>query len=146
MLLASLGLIGCQSFHGMKPIKPRTSPPWPPAVVKSLQPKLQWEPSKQLDATYDLIIYEEDPSKRTLFLFSRENFQNIGETVYYREGLKETEHRVEDPLKPGTRYYWTVRVRHNGAVSEWSRYDFMPISPLGDREVNLLFSFMTPGE
>lgn len=145
-LLIWVGLTACQSFHGVQPIKPRAAPPGPLAVVKSLQPTLQWKPSKELDAAYDLIIYEEDPSKRVAFLSSRENAQSIGKRIYYREELKEAEHKLEEPLKPGTIYYWTVRARHNDEVSDWSHYDFTPISPLSNREINLLFSFMTPGE
>jgi hypothetical protein len=50
-------------------------------------------------------------------------FAAIGREVYYREGLEKPEHRVDVPLRPTMRYFWSVRVRRGEDVSEWSRFD-----------------------
>ncbi|MGH8704182.1 MAG: hypothetical protein ACREUO_02070 [Burkholderiales bacterium] len=46
------------------------------------------------------------------------------ELAYERDGLAEPWHRLEQPLKPDTEYYWTVRARFsvdgNPRASEWS--------------------------
>ena len=40
--------------------------------------------------------------------------------AYYREGLTEATHKVEIPLKPKTKYLWSIRTRKGDAVSAWS--------------------------
>jgi hypothetical protein len=100
--------------------------------VDSLQPTLRWEPfpgttqamlggqttpfvdvdlAAVSDVTYDLRIWE--TSRGT-----------PAQLVYEREGLVEPSHRVESPLKPRTRYAWSVRSRFRldgrPRASEWS--------------------------
>jgi hypothetical protein len=81
-------------------------------IITSLQPTLQWEAFKGDDVTYDLMI-------------RRAAWHNFGnQQVYNRERLTEPSHKVEIPLDPMTRYFWTVRARFsaNGRtkVTEWS--------------------------
>ena len=83
------------------------------AQVDSLQPVLQWksfptvrdikadktgELSRISDVTYELKI-----------LRAQDSFQ--GDVVYTRTGLSNYSHKVERPLTPLTRYFWSVRVR-----------------------------------
>ncbi len=70
------------------------------------------------DVQYDFIIYESD---RLPFQYHPADW-SIGSVVYYREGLKEPEHKLEEPLKPHRGYYWSVRVRRGENVSDWSRF------------------------
>ncbi len=58
VIVVSLILIACTSFHGIKPIYPAVGNPNYPTQVDSLQPTFRWEPSPEPDATYDFIIYE----------------------------------------------------------------------------------------
>jgi len=80
--------------------------------VESLQPTLRWQsfprPSDVAAApeamarvgsvTYELVVARE---------------QNLApaEVVYRRAGLPRPEYRLEAPLAPNTRYFWTVRAR-----------------------------------
>jgi hypothetical protein len=94
--------------------------------VDSLKPTLQWksfptakdikadktgELSRITEVTYDLKIWQdEDPPKKKI--------------VYNRMQLDNSSHKIESPLEPLTRYFWSVRVRfkHDGRDIEtnWS--------------------------
>jgi hypothetical protein len=80
-------------------------------TISAPQPTLRWEPFKGDDVTYDLMIW-------------RAADRDLGNLVYSRERLTQTQHTVEIPLDPQTRYFWTVRARFsaNGRtkVTEWS--------------------------
>ena len=92
----------------------------------SVQPLLAWEAfPRALDGelassvshvTYDLRVWdEEDCSRRSL--------------VYQRNGLTRAEHRIEQALEPGQRYFWSVRARF----------------VLADRPTATPWSFFAPG-
>lgn len=78
--------------------------------IDSFRPILQWKPfpapkdtkaeelSRASNITYELKILRAQDSSQ-------------GEVVYTRTGLQEPSHKVERPLKPLTRYFWSVRVR-----------------------------------
>ena len=93
--------------------------------VDSVQPTLRWEayPRPQdrgadregvlariRNVTYDLKIW-------------RAEKETPGEVVYTRQGLPEPWHRLERPLEPATKYFWTVRARFeldgDPRVIEW---------------------------
>ena len=44
-------------------------------------------------------------------------------TVYHREKHAGTEHKIEEPLNPSQRYYWTVKAS-NAADDDWSYYNY----------------------
>lgn len=82
-------------------------------LVDSLRPRLRWSgfprdlDRAQLDpvllrtvrdVTYDVKIWEVPRCER-------------GKLVYERSGLSLPDHQVEEPLKPGQRYYWSFRAR-----------------------------------
>ncbi len=141
--IISFVLIGCTSFSGVKPLYPKAGddPNYPfPTMVDSLQPTFRWEPLPESNVTYDFIIYEciiGDPIFKTKRLAGRE--------IYYREGLEDAEHKIEEPLKPGAYYYWSVRKRKGQNVSSWSVYDYTFNWGAGYvKAKNQLFIFRTP--
>jgi hypothetical protein len=77
-----------------------------PTRVESLRPAFLWEPVAEPDAQYDFIIFEAYKNK-----ISFRPSWIIGREVHYREGLAEPEHQLDDPLRPQTYYFWSVRVR-----------------------------------
>jgi hypothetical protein len=87
-----------------------------PARVESLRPAFRWKPVALSDAQYDFIIFEAHETS----VDPRWIKWIIGREVYYREGIPEPEYRLDDPLQPKAYYFWSVRVRRAGSVSEWS--------------------------
>lgn len=141
ILIFILLLYGCTSFSLIKPVYPPVgNPNKDPDEVESLQPTLQWEGSDSPDATYDLIVFE--GSKEESFWGGTKC--SIGDTVCYKENLKETSYTFDKKLKPDTEYYWSIRIRRPGFVSNWSTYDwdmFLVFSYV--RVSNSLFRFKT---
>lgn len=134
--LFCLLLYGCRPLYvdGLRAVYPeqRISFATPPAAfvpVESLQPTLRWEafsPAESVETEggkVDNVTYE--------LRLAGDGFS------YSRKGLRETFHRVEAPLKPSTRYVWTVRACFtlNGelrctvwaCVSGWDKY--APVHP-----------------
>lgn len=146
VLVIFVWLPACVTPYGtseIRPLYPRVGNPNFPAKTDSLQPTLKWQPQPAPGTSYDLIIYE--GVKTTSFWKGTK--RSIGRKVYYREGIKSSEHRVEEPLKPEMEYYWSVRERRDGAVSEWAKYNYLLF--LGTAYVHgtaLPFLFKTPKE
>lgn len=93
--------------------------------VDSLQPTLRWEPfprshdirrdhqnllSRIRDVTYDLKIWNS-------------TYEFPDRVIYTRQGLLEPFHKIEQPLEPCAKYFWTVRARFKidgeTRVTEW---------------------------
>ena len=146
VLIILAWLPACVTPHGtseIRPLSPRVGNPNFPTKADSLQPTLQWQPPPTPGTSYDLVIYE--GVKTTTFWKGTK--RSLGRQVYYREGITSSEHRVEEALKPDMEYYWSVRVRRDGVVSEWSKYDYMLF--LGTGYVHgtaLPFMFKTPSK
>ena len=68
---------------------------WQPLTIRS-DHRTETEPARIEKVSYEIRIW------RTI---SRDG----GKLVYRGERLTTTEHRLEQPLDPGTRYYWSVR-------------------------------------
>jgi hypothetical protein len=140
LVLSSLALVGCTTFTGVKPVYPDVGNPNFPSVVDSLQPTFQWEPRLDADS-YDFAIFESIRTDSLLEGIKR----SVGKQVYYREELRDTKHRLEEPLKPATEYYWSVRVRRGSNVSPWSLYHYTLFLGTGyTRASNFPFIFKTP--
>lgn len=105
-----LALAGCTTYHGLRPINPENTD-----KTTQVRPVFQWEPASESGVKYDLVIYE---------LIRRDRVPTAGEMVYSREGLQQTEHKIETDLTPGKEYLWSVRTRSDTSVGPWSRYDF----------------------
>jgi len=85
--------------------------------VDVLQPTMRWKPSAAPVFTYDLAIWEAT-SYRINALATR---YLPGTLALYEENLANPEFTLTTPLKPKTRYYWSVRLRDGDTVSTWSR-------------------------
>jgi hypothetical protein len=132
----AVALSGCAlpaSVYGLRPEYPTamldiTSTPKVAFVeVDSLQPTLRWEPfpdadarkddrdgrlSRIRDVTYDLQILGAEADYPT-------------EVLYARSELPEASHKLETPLLPAGKYFWTIRARFTldgiTRVTPWAR-------------------------
>jgi len=116
LTIGLLGLSACSSFSVLKPIYPE--PMITPVVVDSVQPTIRWKPASESNVTYDVIIYDVITAKPPA------EPRAMGKVVYYREGIKESQHKIEDPLNPNTEYFWSVRFRSGEKVSAWSTFSY----------------------
>ncbi len=106
-------------ISGPQPAPPAA--PWEFVSADSLQPTLRWEGFPQLQdrqtnreetlgrirqVTYDLMIWRAEEEYPQEFLQAYP-----GELVYRRQGLSEPWHKLEEPLAPTTKYFWTIRAR-----------------------------------
>ena len=129
------------TFPSLKPENPRVGDPRFPKTAESIQPTFKWAPSYEPDVKYDLIVYE------CVETFGKWGgiFRVPGKEVYLRKAIGSTEHRIEEPLKPGMKYYWSVRLRKGDTVGPWSRYDYFLFLGVGLVQANnQLFLFQTP--
>ena len=137
LTIGLLGLSACWSYSGLKPIYPEAMTT--PVVADSVQPTLQWKPAKESNVMYDVIIYDvitaKPPAKP----------RAVGKVVYYREGIKGSQHKIEDPLNPNTEYFWSVRFRSGEKVSAWSTFSYsFYVGGVSVEEKNVPFTFKTP--
>ncbi len=140
-IVLSFVLAGCTSFHGVRPVYPEPGNPNMPKAVESLQPTFRWEASPEPGVLYDFIVYEGIKVES----FWEGTKRSVGREVYYRQGLKMAEHKIEEPLKPDTEYYWSVRTRRGNRVSEWAIYDYtLFLGTAYMRASNRPFVFKTP--
>jgi len=99
-------------------------------TVAGLQPTLRWQ---NFPRESDIQKAPEEMGRvknvRYDLLIAREHNLAPAGIVYRREGLSESVHRVETPLNPRTRYFWTVRARFEldgrQRVTEWGATTFM---------------------
>lgn len=141
--LAALLLVsGCMPVpvSGFKPIYPKVTSglfsegqlDW--TRVYSLQPTFRWEPMPgqhergrgALSGSKPFIAAA--PERIRNVRYDLKIWRVVGEfpeeVVYEREGIEGTSHQIQQPLQPGTKYYWSVRARFEldgkTRVSEWS--------------------------
>lgn len=137
LLLAGLvGLAACSIHKGLTPIAPKVGH-YSPVVVDSLYPTFSWQPSPEPETHYDLAIFEILDSGQA------------GNPVYFREGLKIAEHKIEETLKPNTNYYWSIRPRWGTKIGSWASYDHKLLVPIPfgfyyQGSGSLFFPFKTP--
>lgn len=132
--LLLLGLLGCRNGYGpITPVSPLGTYFSPSPTVDSLRPILRWQPVPLDGVTYDIVIYKQYDTTLS------------GPQVYYREGISATEHQVEDHLKPGTKYLWSVRMRQQDQVSPWATWHGNAYLVLAAESwSNRFFGFETP--
>ena len=144
--IAALGcllfLASCSTtFHSLKAQNPPVGDPRFPRTAESTQPTFKWSPAPEPEAKYDLIVYE------CVETFGKWGgiYRVPGKEVYSRKAIEGAEHRIEVPLKPGMKYYWSVRRRIGDTVGPWSRYDYFLFLGVGIVQANYqLFLFRTP--
>ncbi len=133
LLCAAVFLSGCAqtTVVGVTPLAPKAGLPTP--TVDSLTPTLSWQQITEIPCTYDLVIYEavKLPSRTVI----------PGKEVYYREGLTASAHRLEQTLRPGFTYLWSLRVRTDGKPRAWSKWNYKD-GNYG--KTNSWFEFKTP--
>ena len=109
--------IGCSKrFRGVTPISPDVTASGFP-VANDLTPEFRWKGCPNSEVSYDLIIYEAEAyavGGAMVPSYMR------GHVVAFAEDLKEPRWKPETPLKPDTRYIWSVRLREGQTVSGWS--------------------------
>jgi len=109
--------ISCtERFDGVTPISPDVTTSGFP-VVNNLTPEFRWEGSPKSEVSYDLVLYEAASYAIGGALMPS---YTRGRVVAYVEDLSEPRWQPETPLKPDTRYIWSVRLREAQTVSEWS--------------------------
>jgi len=124
---ASLGTVPGpqpQDFSGLQPLYPgmiKSNKGGAPEFVAtdSLQPTMRWESFQDFVArelndseflhrishvTYDLRIWHAGMSRSFMVIYP-------DELVYSRQGIAVPFHHVEQPLKPSTNYFWSIRAR-----------------------------------
>ena len=124
-------IVGCATqfkggFEAVSP-KPSIGSEWGGngELVSSLQPTLKWKSTSGNAEMVDVVVYEakHEPMKNLLGM-TMSYLYTPGHRVYYRESIRETEHTLEDPLKPGTIYVWSVRSRDGTKAGPWATYDY----------------------
>lgn len=109
--------IGCtKRFHGVTPISPDVTQSGFP-VANDLMPEFRWKGCPKSAVSYDLVLYEAASyavAGATVPSYMR------GRIVAYAEDLQEPHWKPDKPLKPDTRYIWSVRLREGETVSGWS--------------------------
>lgn len=117
--------------------------------VDSLAPTLKWQ---AFPRPGDLGVAREDMARVAQvsyeLLVARETHGEPGETVCHRDGLTRPEHRLENPLAPDARYFWTVRAHFlldgRPRVTEWSSTSLFPgVSQVPPSRQS--YRFRTPG-
>ena len=104
-----------ERFRGITPTTPEvTTSGFPP--VPTLQPEFSWQGSANADMHYDFILYQ----AATYTINQVTDFYARGRLAAYVEDIGATSWRPDRPLKPGTRYFWSVRSRDGEIVSDWS--------------------------
>lgn len=141
MGLAVSVLSSCTSiaFPVITPVSPRPSVDNHYPRAESVRPTFQWQSLGEA-TTYDVVVYESHEATYGEGLYIRST-SLVGKRIYYREGLTQTEHTVEEPLLAGRRYVWSVRAHQNDRVTPWATYSF---HGLGGSGANQLFGFETP--
>jgi len=161
LFVVSLSEIGCvplpRQFQVAKAIAPETPSTYRRVeTVDTLQPELKWEgtsvPDNVPGRTWELCIWDTSGSKSTYIggagmVGSPSRYSTPwGTPVYARTGITSNSHRVEQPLKPDTIYYWSVRSRIGDTVSPWASY-FQAVIVVGlgaGSAGNVPFAFKTP--
>lgn len=109
------GITCDRNCQGVEPIEPPGATAGYP-TVSILTPLLRWKPSRKDNVSYDVAIYD----SLTLTFDTPGAPRARGALVAYAEGLREPQYQVTEPLKPGRKYDWSVRLREGDDVSTWS--------------------------
>jgi hypothetical protein len=132
-----------EEYRGVTPISPVSKAATFPKV-RDLQPTLEWQESARTDVTHDVIIYE------ALYYEKAGSTRYIqGPIVNYVSGLSEPRYTVRKPLNADSKYFWSVRLREDGTVSNWSSashksFYFLLFIYGWERGAGVPFNFSTP--
>lgn len=127
---------------GLTPLKPEISGT-EFSEIGSLAPTFEWKASSMNDVTYDFVIYEAVSHIR----YGIPIAYMRGRVVVYKEDLREPKYSLNNPLRPNSKYFWSVRLRRNGIVSTWSTFSyFQTIIIYTGTGFNQWFTFATPSK
>ena len=102
-------------YKGVTPISPKVTQSGFP-TIESLTPEFRWKPCPKQGVSYDFVLYE-----AATYSFDQAIPRYMrGRLAAYEEGLTEARWQPDTPLKPDTRYFWSVRMREGDTVSHWS--------------------------
>ena len=117
-------------------------------ATDSLAPTLRWQAFPRAS---DTAIAPEDMSRvRNVsydLVIAREENMAPGEVVYARRGLPASEHVLETSLKPGNRYFWSIRAHFEldgrPRLTEWGATRFI-VRESGPAPTRDSYRFRTP--
>jgi len=143
VFIAGCGVAVVGLHPAYPPVEKRIFAIYPDFVeVDSLQPTFHWQTfprpkdslsDKVQEVTYEFRIWTMTPGES-------------GKVRYARSGLKSPYHKVEEPLEPSSKFFWSVRARFlidgHERVTEWGLAGI----PLRDEAVpnQSCFRFQTP--
>ena len=128
---------------GVEPVQPAQSGSSFPTVA-SVTPTLEWKKVGPDDVTYDVAIYEALPYGPPLRMHYVQ-----GPMIEFVQGLTAPSYTVKTSLKPRAHYFWTVRLRKDETVSDWSsmsyrEFAFLIVAFISGHASNVPFRFATP--
>lgn len=104
--------------------------------VDSLQPLLEWEPfprPRDITAANEPVLHRIGNVTYDLKIWEAPN-DFPARLIYDRTGISVARYRPEYPLKPQTRYFWTIRARYtfsgNPQVTRWA-FSLIPATAAG---------------
>jgi hypothetical protein len=115
-------------WQGIEPLEPikLVEPPDPAveqhpygpglATLDTLVPPLKWKPATAAGMTYDVAVWE----AVTYHVGPFSDVYAPGRLAVYAENIDSPQLGIPDPLKPKTKYVWSVRLRKGDRVSTWS--------------------------
>lgn len=109
-------------------------------TVDSLTPTLRWAPQTGVQK-YDVAVWT-CPSRYLTGQFEQE----LGDQVFFTKEIRGLSVRITPALKPGIRYYWSVRPSGTEKWSTYNIHDYFKHAVLdrSSSSYNLHFKFRTP--
>ncbi len=114
------GLHCNRDVHGVTPAHPKLARGIHGTTfggIDTVAPILKWQPAA-LGVSYDVAIWEAAAYRLPSKLPSD---YTPGHLAHYEENVAVPELALTKPLKPKTKYFWSVRCRDENGVSTWSR-------------------------
>lgn len=127
-------------FRGVTPVSPDVTKSGFPEIT-TLRPTFSWKPCPRDDVSYDFVLYEAASYsvQQTINQYMR------GHRIAYVEDLKEATWTPDVALRPGTRYFWSVRMRQGDTVSYWSTHSHFTFALIyASSGYGQWFQFKTP--
>jgi hypothetical protein len=106
--------------HGVMPIHPKLTRGIHGSTfgrIDTVAPILKWQPAA-MGVSYDVAIWEAAAYRLPSKLVSD---YTPGHVALYEENVAAPELTFAKPLKPKTKYFWSVRCRDENVISSWSR-------------------------
>jgi hypothetical protein len=115
------GLLCSRELKGVAPVHPEL---WRGlggttfSRIENFSPTLKWQPAGTPGVSYDVAVWEAASYRLPQDLMITSYIP--GHLAHYEENVVGTELVLAKPLKPKTKYFWSVRGRYGDVVSSWS--------------------------